>query len=256
MHYVEPRLPNDELYEIYRHDYFHSNKDGYEDYELSSHLRKKTFERWYADIKPHVKHSCGTALDIGCAAGYFMDILKADGWQVQGIELDPSMWDTPRQRGYTVFTQPLEFFENTEAYDLITLFDVIEHLPGLQADVAKLARMLSPNGCIALVTPDISSFQRKLFGSRWFQFKPTEHIYYFSPDTLQRAFEPHGIRLVLLKRAGQYADVSFLHRRLNKYGFTGLAKLFDAAVRSFRLNDRHWYADTGSMFVILQKNSG
>ena len=149
------------------------------------------------------------ALDIGCAAGYFMDVLKADGWQVEGIELDESMRRTPQERGYTVFDQPLEVFQNSHQYDLITLFDVIEHLPGLQADVAKMAGMLAPNGCIALVTPDIESVQRRLCGAKWFQFKPTEHIYYFSPSTLRQLFEPHGIDVVLLKRAGQYADVSF-----------------------------------------------
>jgi 2-polyprenyl-3-methyl-5-hydroxy-6-metoxy-1,4-benzoquinol methylase len=253
MHYTNPRLPTDALYEIYRRDYFHSNKDGYEDYELSAHLRKKTFEKWYADIRPFLHRDTGKSLDIGCAAGYFMDVLKSDGWQPEGIELDESMRGTPRARGYQVFDQPLEFFTPTGTYDLITLFDVIEHLPGLKADVAKIAGMLSPQGCVALVTPDITSLQRKIFGARWFQFKPTEHIYYFSPDALRRVFAPHGLEVVLLKRAGQYADVSFLHRRLIKYGFTGLAKLFDATVRLFGLANRYWYADTGSMFVVLRK---
>ena len=212
MHYVEPRLANEALYEIYKHDYFHSNKEGYEDYELIRQLRQKTFEKWYAEIRPFLKRTCGRALDIGCAAGYFMGILKADGWEVRGIELDDSMHGALRAQGHTIFTQPLEFFDRAETYDLITLFDVLEHLPQLQSDVSKLASLLADQGCLALVTPNIDSFQRKLCGTRWFQFKPTEHIYYFSPATIRRLFEPHGLRVVLLKRSESSDSVMFTTR--------------------------------------------
>ena len=156
-------------------------------------------------------------------------------------------------KGYTVFDTPLEYFNAARKYDLITLFDVIEHLPNLQENIRKLTRIMSDNGSIALVTPDFASTQRKLFGRRWFQYKPREHIQYFTLQTLQKAVHAQGLHVVYHRKSGQYADTSFLYNRLNRYGFNVFANIFRALTNIFGLSNKSWYADTGSMLVILQK---
>jgi SAM-dependent methyltransferase len=244
---------NERIYDIYTDHYFRSRNEGYDNYELTADLRVKTFERWYGEIEPHLRGTDGPALDIGCAAGYFLDVLKERGWDAEGIELDPDMEKVVREKGYPVSNQPLEHFDRGRKYSLITLFDVIEHLPDLQRDVRKLGTLLEDDGTIALVTPDFTSLQRKVFGRRWFQFKPTEHIHYFSPETLQRLVSSCGLTLTCVSRSGQYADVSFLHNRLMRYGFSRFASLFAGIIRTFGLSKAMWYADTGSMLAIIQK---
>ena len=80
MVYVNPRISNDQLYSIYTENYFHNQRDGYEDYELAAHLRIKTFRRWYREIEPKLIGETAKALDIGCAAGYFLQVLEEHGW--------------------------------------------------------------------------------------------------------------------------------------------------------------------------------
>lgn len=255
MVYVNPRIRNDELFSIYRNGYFnHGSESGYENYELIAPLRIKTFKKWYDLCRPYLPANHSTALDIGCAAGYFLDLLKQEGWQhVEGIELDARMIEGLRQHSCTVSDCPLEQFTPSKRYHLITLFDVLEHLPDINNDFSKLSSMLDENGIIALVTPNFASFQRKLFGRRWFQFKPREHIYYFTPETLRLLAEKHGFIIVHLSPSGQFADFNFLHDRLAKYRFPLLANLFSIACIVLGLREKFWYVDTGSMFAVLKK---
>ncbi len=252
MTFVNPRICNEQIFDIYRYEYFQRRKDGYDNYQTIAHLRIQTFEKWYQDILPFCK-SKGLALDIGCAAGYFLDVLKRDLWQTEGIELEEKMYQSLIKQGYKVSNQPLEDFVPSDQYDLITMFDVIEHLPELQADFAKLADMLSANGILVLATPNIDSFQSKVFGDRWFQFKPIEHLYYFSPRTLKHLAQKHGLYIESINKSGQYADIPFISDRLQRYGFKLLVNVFNLFVKLFRLKNFNWYADTGSIFVIMRK---
>jgi 2-polyprenyl-3-methyl-5-hydroxy-6-metoxy-1,4-benzoquinol methylase len=257
MVYVDPRVSNEDLFAIYRSGYFdRGGESGYADYELIAPLRIKTFARWYGLCKRYLPEGHAAALDIGCAAGYFLDLLKEEGGRhVEGIELDPRMVAALRQRSYTISDVPLELFVPSKRYQLITLFDVLEHLPEIDSDFEKLSSMLDDTGIIALVTPNYASLQRKLFGRRWFQFKPREHIYYFTPRTLTRLAEKHGLTVVHCSPAGQFADFNFLYDRLAKYNLPFLKTFFSAACTLLRLRNKIWYTDSGSMFVVLRKIS-
>lgn len=253
MVYVNPRLRNEEVYDIYRKNYFTSGECGYENYELTDHLRNKTFQRWYHDIEPNLLLKTGIALDVGCASGNFLRLLSQKGWDVKGIELDQDMFENVKQQDHDVSNTPLEYYESSTKFQLITLFDVIEHLPYLNKDLKKLSGLLDNKGSIVLVTPNINSMQHRLFGKNWFQFKPKEHIYYFSSKTLEQVVKPYGLKIKYVSSCGQYADFSFLHNRLNRYGYTQMASLMKRCMGISGWKDKVWYAGTGSMLVILQK---
>jgi len=252
MTFVNPRISNEKIFDVYRHKYFCRNQDGYNDYESTASLRIQTFEKWYIDIEPYCIRK-GFALDIGCAAGYFIDILQDNLWKAEGIELDHQMYGLLIKKGYSISNDPLEYFNSSRQYDLITMFDVIEHLPKLQKDFAKISSLLSSRGILALSTPNIDSLQHKLFRSRWFQFKPIEHLHYFSPKTIHRLAQDHGLSVEVMKKSGQYSNIPFIQDRLKHYGFNRLASIFSFLIKLFALEKLNWYADTGSIFVIFRK---
>ena len=243
MTFVNPRIVNEQIFDVYRHEYFHRHQDGYSGYESIANLRIKTFEKWYRDISDYCdlnsihNNRRKFALDIGCAAGYFLDVLKEHQWQTEGIELDRRMSELLIDKGYDISTEPLEYFKSSRQYDLITMFDVIEHLPELQKDFAKISKLLANQGILALSTPNIDSFQHRIFRNRWFQFKPVEHLHYFSPKTLTKLAKDHGLSVELIKKSGQYSNIPFIIDRLKHYGFHNLAKTFGFFAKIFKIEN-------------------
>lgn len=253
--YVNPRIKNNELYKIYSEHYFSNQSEGYgyRNYELTSHLRIKTFQKWMKNIDPYLPPSKGLVLDIGCAAGHFLDLMRNRGWEVEAIELDKQMAEKVRAKNILVSEQPFEEFISNKKYNLITMFDVIEHIPDLKTTFKKLHDLLDDNGVIALITPNFGSTQRKLFGKRWFQFKPYEHIQYFTPQTLAKVIEPYGLKLIHTSASGQYADTGFLLDRLDRYNFKFMKMAATFATTALGLKNKYWYMDTGSLFAVLKK---
>lgn len=251
--YVNPRLPNDALHQIYLNNYFSSDSEshGYKDYELTAQLRIATFKHWTNHIQLFVNK--GNVLDIGCASGYFLELMRDKGWQVEAIELDAKMIAKVKAKNIPVFEKPFEQFVSDKKYQLITLFDVLEHIPDLKTTFEKLNYLLADDGVVALITPNYASAQRKLFRKKWFQFKPKEHIHYFTPDTLKKAIVPYGLEVISITASGQYADTSFLLNRLDKYNFKLLKSVAVFLTSILKLKNKYWYMDTGSLFAIIKK---
>ena len=252
--YVNPRVENEQLTTIYEHNYFKNKDYGYVGYEQEKRLRVKNFERWLKDAEKYipVNHPV-SSLDVGCAAGYCLALMNNKGWHTMGLELDEEMCEELQQNGYNVSKCTLENFETEQKFSIITLFDVIEHIPNIDTAFSKLNSLLSEDGIVILVTPDHKSFQRKLFGKRWFQYKPIEHIQYFNRQSLKAFAQRNGLEIIHQSASGQYADTRFLINRLNYYHFTLLSRLFNRIFGLLRLNNKFFYTDTGSLFAILKR---
>ena len=252
---VNPRVENEQLHLLYTDKYFSGASElyGYQDYDLTANLRILTFSKWLDKIKPFLSKSKGPVLDIGCASGYFIDLLRAEGWPVEAIELDQAMVVKLRERGLEIYDRPFENFESSKKYKLITLFDVLEHIPDLQTTFKKLHDLLDEDGVVAMITPDFTSRQRKIFGKRWFQFKPLEHIHYFTPATLNFIARKNGLDVVWCGASGQFADMGFLLNRLEKYKFYKLKAFIGGTARLLGMSKATLYLDTGSLFAVLKK---
>jgi len=252
--YVNPRLEKKELLKIYAENYFDNTEVGYFHYKENKELRKKNFQKWIDDsinfLGPGENFN---ALDIGCAAGYCLEIFKTKGWKPYGIELNTEYAGQSQQNGYKVYNIPFLDIQFEEKYTIITLFDVAEHLTDLQAHFIKLHSILDSNGIIVLITPDYNSLQRKLLGKKWFQFKPIEHINYFSLTTFKRLTDSTGFEIIASKKAGQYSNVEFLVNRLRKYKFGFFIPLFNFSAKLFGLKNSDLYIDTASLYLVLKK---
>jgi len=252
--YVNPRLVRSELLKIYTSNYFDNKEVGYYHYTENKNLRKANFTKWVKNALPFFTPSSPTkALDVGCAAGYCLDVFRELQWKAYGIELDKDLAASLRQQGYYIFDTPLTTLTTTEKFGFISLFDVIEHLTDLQANMAMLHSLLEDDGIVVLVTPNYQSWQRRLFQKKWFQFKPIEHINYFTRSSLTQLAESTGFSVVHTKRSGQFCDLPFLENRLKKYHFGFLLPFFHLVTRLLGLNGKNLYIDTASLYVVLKK---
>ena len=139
--------------------------------------------------------------DVGCSAGFVVAAAQRAGFDAYGVELEAGAVEYARRslgleqvKEGTLEQQayPSEYF------DVISLYDVIEHVPDLNALVSELKRIIKPGGIVEIRTPDVAHWQTPDDLSTWKEVKPSEHLYYFSAPTLEQLFLNNG--LVLLKR--------------------------------------------------------
>jgi len=219
--YVSPRRESAALLrEVYDAQYWRSPRPrerGYGDYRGDRELYARTFERRWAAVRRHLAGP-GRALDVGCAAGEFLAVLASEGWEVLGLEPSESMAETAaerlgpgRVRAVTLEEAELE----AGSFDLVALWDVLEHLPAPLAALRRVRELLAPGGKLVLETQDIRSPVARLCGRRWHHFKHDEHLAHFHPGTLRRALEEAGLCLVELGRrhAGKYVRGDFVVER-------------------------------------------
>ncbi|PYI86494.1 MAG: hypothetical protein DME26_08960 [Verrucomicrobia bacterium] len=123
---------------------------------------------------------CGRLLEIGCAYGFFLT--EAQRWyEAEGVEISGFAARQAQQRGLAV--QHGDFLKLSfppAHYDVVCLFDCIEHLVDPHAYLQKTYHLLKPQGLVALTTGDISSLYARLAGKHWRLMSPPQHQFYFS----------------------------------------------------------------------------
>ena len=156
----------------------------------------------------------GRLLDVGCAAGFFL--VEAQRWyEVQGVEL--SAWSSNYAReklGLPVHTGTLEDAALPAAhFDLVTLWDVIEHVPAPVPLLAEAARVLAPRGRLVLTTGDWGSAYAQRHGVNWHLMTPPWHLSFFTRATLAEAARRAGLRVVHVASEGVAGDGALWRNR-------------------------------------------
>jgi len=168
--------------------YLSEGKIGYTDYDsipLSNFLWQPAFVQLIEDIKGK------NVLDIGCATGRLMELLKEKGAdEVEGIEVSAYAASLAGGKGFKVHQGDIMALDTESGFDIITAFDVIEHVPDLRAFFARACDLLKPDGVFIFMTPDAGSKDALSQKESWYGFNSSlEHIYYFSVISLTSALE-------------------------------------------------------------------
>jgi SAM-dependent methyltransferase len=143
---------------------------------------------------------------VGCGAGYFLDAARTAGWQVAGVELSEAAATAARSElGLDVFTGALsDAGFPAGAFDLITMFEVLEHMRDPGAALNEACRLLRPGGLLAVEVPnDMDAYRAALARAdqRWWVIPPV-HLYYFNASSLSRWLLMSGFEPVHLSSEG------------------------------------------------------
>jgi len=218
-----PRLPAEELRAMYQDDYWKSSSArdfGYTDYLGDAELYRRTFALRLRWIRKHCAPPA-RLLDVGCAAGFALEVFARAGYDVRGVELSASMARIAAQRvgeprvHAGVLTE--DVFPGLK-FDLITLFDVVEHVEDPIALLDLARRRLHPGGCILLETQNVSSWFARLLGIRWQHYKFHEHLYHFDPRTVRALLQRAGLEIDAWTRryGGKYVSFRFIAERAGR----------------------------------------
>ncbi len=163
----------------------------------------------------------GRALDIGCGNGLFLSHLRANGWHVNGIEINEAAAVVAREQlGVEVFVGELQDapFER-ETFDFINVSHVLEHVHDPHAFLLRAKELLKRDGTIYLEVPNVESVSQKLSGKYWFPWETPRHLFLYSPNTLRKQIEKAGFSMIKMstKLEDQY-DVPARYELEEKLG--------------------------------------
>jgi len=198
--------------------------------------RKHTFKQCVKKISRWRKPP-GRLLDIGCAAGFFVYEAQDYGWDAMGIE--PSKWlvkwgtENLRVKLYTG-TLKQGGFKDGE-FDVLTMWDVLEHVPDPADMLKECYRVLKPGGMLVINYPDFGSILSKLAGRNWW-FLLSNHLYYFTPKTMRRYLENAGFKVERFSMHWQTLPLGYLSKILSIYS-PGLSIFSERFFKGLRISN-------------------
>jgi 2-polyprenyl-3-methyl-5-hydroxy-6-metoxy-1,4-benzoquinol methylase len=221
--YVNPRLPSDRLLEMYQEAYWTSDRAcefGYTEYLADAPLYLRT-NRLRRRVILQRKPGPGAVLDVGCAAGFFLSVMAELGWETTGVELSAPMvrYATDELALPDIRRGDLLSLElPPEHYDVVTLWDVVEHLEHPVAHLRAAARALKPDGLLLIETQNVASLFARILGRKWQHYKHAEHLYHFDPRSLPRLLDLAGFEQVRAspRHGGKYVSMTFLAERVGR----------------------------------------
>lgn len=244
------------LTDYYAKDYFNDPgiKHAFSNYEEESKNLSKTFIKHCNVLRKY--HQKGKLLDIGCATGTFMEIAR-EYFQVYGVEISAYAGKIAKKKGLNVFTGQLEQSSYNKPYfDVVTLWDTIEHLPHPLKTLEKINQITKPKGIVALTTGNVDSLISKASGKSWHLYNVPQHLSYFSPKSITYLFNQCGFEVKEIVHPGVNFSLNYLLFRLItfyrlKFLFSAYSKLSQRKLLnlSFPVNLRD------IMLVIAQKRT-
>jgi SAM-dependent methyltransferase len=178
-----------------------------------------------AALAPH-KQS-GALLDLGCSSGAFLQSLPGKSWSLYGIEMSAeSARKAQEKTGAKVFVGDiLDAQFPPQSFDVVTCFDVLEHLYEPRKIVAKVANWLKPGGIFYVLVPNIDSAEGRVFRSYWHGLELPRHLFHYSPASLKFLAESVGLKAVSLEtRRNPAVGVSLRYVWDDVFGLIGIPR--------------------------------
>ena len=191
-------------------------------------------------------------LDIGCAGGAFPKAADDLGFNVVGIEPSKYLCEWGKKE-YGLDLRPGILDEHDfekESFDVITLWDVVEHLIDPRVEIKKISYILKKKGYLIVNYPDYNSLVAKLMGLKW-PFFLSVHLFYFSSKTIKMFLSKFGFEIVELKPHWQTLKLEYVLRRAStSFGFFKVIQKF---IQTFRLGNLPIAYYLGQVQVVARK---
>ena len=240
--YANPRWPNDRLIDAYE-----SVEDA--TYVVERQGRELTFAKHLQAMEKFVGSANGRSLlDVGAYVGIFVETAIKNGWDAIGVE--PSSWaaNEAQKAGLPIISGTQDAAElDGKLFDVVTMWDVIEHVDDPSAEMAKAFARLKPGGWLIVHTMDVDSWAAKILKSRWPWYMDM-HIHYFSQSTMRQMLEKNGFQVKWSGIQSRYLTLSYLGTRVSAW-HKGLGRIISGIVTGLRLGKTAVPISFGDLFT-------
>ena len=246
--YLSPRIKEELIINSYKKaiDKNFINQDKYRIKTFNNSM--KYLIRKY-DLQPSKRFK---VLDIGCAGGAFPKAASDLGMSVIGIE--PSTWLAEHGRKHYNLDIRSGLLEEhnlkKSSFNLVTLWDVIEHLTNPDDVISRIHHLLKNEGLLIINFPNYNSLMRKLLGFKW-PFFLSVHLTYFTPKTIENFLKKNGYLMVEVRPHFQILELGYVVKRAsNIFKFL---KFFEFLINFFGLEKIPLKYNMGQSMIVAKK---
>lgn len=186
---------------------FYASRHKFNDSAKENRDRDREYINWMlTDVVRTFEASVGrlprTSLDLGCGFGHVLDFLKAEGISTKGYEVSPEAVAHCIRNGHSMDRGIAEDLlgQESESFDLVTVYNVLEHVRDPHAFLDLARRVVNPEGLIYIQVPNdfspLQQLEQDVSGRSPWWFCPPMHLNYFSADSLNRTLEKNGWNVV------------------------------------------------------------
>ena len=192
-------------------------------------------------------------MDVGAASGAFVKVAKDDGWDAEGIEPCGHLvrWAVEKLGLDKLHSGTLEDVGKGKRFDIITMFDVIEHMNDPKNAIYLVSNLLKDGGYVVTNIPDISTIIPRMMGARW-PFYASCHLYYYTPETLDFLMRKKGFKRIYKGMHWQELSLGYLAYRFEQFN-PGISKLMVKITDKLGLSDvtiKYWIGQTLFIYQI------
>lgn len=191
---THPQPTLDKLGSYYEFEDYISHTDGKRTlFEKMYHFIKRKAIRDKVKLINSYQPVKGRILDIGAGTGDFLLECKNQNWNILGIEPNDKAKGIALGKGIK-FGDTIEKLESN-SFDVITMWHVLEHVPDVEYQVAELKRLLKPSGTIIIAVPNFKSYDANHYKEFWAAYDVPRHLWHFSKTAIEKLFDKQNMNL-------------------------------------------------------------
>ncbi len=224
---------------------------GYDDYLADEMLHRANARERLALLEQRGARAPGRLLDVGCAHGFFLDEACRAGWRGEGVEVSAGAAEFARTRLGLDVTDDLAGVAAHQpgAFDVVTIFQVLEHV-GSPAEMLGLARRcLRPSGTLVIETWDRSSLVARALRSHWQDVAPPSVIWLFDRHSLGLLLGTAGFGAGEMHHTAKRVSMRFVASLLDDHG--GAFGPIGRAIRRSPLRERSFRYRLGDLVTVV-----
>ncbi len=197
----------------YLEEYYRTNHDVQSEIvEQDNEFYRNLYEKGLTLATKHLPAK-GKVLDVGCSAGAFLDIAMRNDWKTYGLELNAKEAIHSRKKGHTVFENTIHKANLSETFDLVTLWDVFEHISDGISFLNSTKKLLRDGGLVFIQSPTKDSLAAKMLQEKCNMFDGLEHVNLYGLDSMKKLAEVTGFELIAYETV--ISEIGVMNNHLN-----------------------------------------
>lgn len=243
--------------EYYAKGYFTGDPrySAFVNYKDDKKIIQRNLKKFLAIIRCHKRG--GRLLDVGCAMGFFVELAMRHGFDAYGF--DASEYAVSHAKkingGHRIQLGMIDKIAYpNQSFDIISLFDVFEHLANPLDDLHKLTKLLRDDGIMVIATGDTGSVAARLLKRRWTFYIPPQHLFFFNRDNLTQILGKAGLEPIAWSRIGKWLSLRYILHLGRTTGESSLAAWLYELIYGRKLSKLPLYVPLmDNMIVVVRK---